>query len=452
MGLTKPKQSSFDFTTSKISSDSIKALGIENASFADLSVTVDKANLTGETYPGFEEDVALLGFKIAANGSLGKYDLVDQAVDAFEDASGIDASASTNETRNASGKYYAGETQTSGTVEFETDANTKVLYHFDGDDGSTTFTDSSGNGINATANGDARLDTGSKKIGTASYEAPTSGNSFIRTAGSTSLKSTGDFTVESWVNSTYTTHSSYLDFRNPNAGLYMDWHYQGNTGRLMFCFGDDVAASTRLFNCTDLEDGNWHHIALVRDSSDSWYFYYDGVSISPITGGMTHDLSKEINPDGSGIYISTNPATTGTWYGHKDEFRFSNNVRYPSGTSFTPNAGTISTPADLTLISNAQTAQAQPTKADVVLTYTNGAGTATINTDLIASVSRDGGTTYTAATLASKGTTGGQTILSASDVSISGQPAGTSMVWKVATANQSATKDTRIHGVSLGWS
>ena len=217
--------------------------------------------------------MALLGFKIAANGSLGKYDLVDQAVDAFEDASGIDASASTNETRNASGKYYAGETQTSGTVEFETDANTKVLYHFDGADDSSTFTDSSGNGINATANGHARLDTGSKKIGTASYEAPTSGNSFIRTAGSTSLKSTGDFTVESWVNSTYTTHSSYLDFRNPNNGLYMDWHYQGNAGRMMFCFGDDVAASTRLFNCTDLEDGNWHHIALVRDSSDSWYFY-----------------------------------------------------------------------------------------------------------------------------------------------------------------------------------
>ena len=69
MGLTKPKQSSFDFTTSKISSDSIKALGIENASFADLAVTVDKANLAGVSYPGFEEDVALLGFKVASNGS-----------------------------------------------------------------------------------------------------------------------------------------------------------------------------------------------------------------------------------------------------------------------------------------------------------------------------------------------------------------------------------------------
>ena len=398
------------------------------------------------------ENISTLSFKLATADSLSKFNLVDGFSDDYNDATGVDGAASTNDIRDSSGKYYVGETQTSGVVEFATDANTKVLYHFDGADGSTTFTDSSGNGINATANGHARLDTGSKKIGTASYEAPTSANSFIRTAGSTSLKSTGDFTVESWVNSTYATHSAYLDFRNPNDGLYMDWHYQGNAGRMMFCFGDDVAASTRLFNCTDLEDGNWHHIALVRDSSDSWYFYYDGVSISPITGGMTHDLSKEINPDGSGIYISTNPATTGTWYGHKDEFRFSNNVRYPSGTSFTPNAGTISTPADLTLISNAQTSQAQPTKADVVLTYTNGAGTATINTDLIASVSRDGGTTYTAATLASKGTTGGETILSASDISISGQPAGTSMVWKVVTANQSAAKDTRIHAVSLGWS
>ena len=74
MALTKPKQSSFDISAGSIPSTAIKALGIENASFADLAVTVDKANITGVSYPGFEEDVALLGFKIAANGSLGKYD------------------------------------------------------------------------------------------------------------------------------------------------------------------------------------------------------------------------------------------------------------------------------------------------------------------------------------------------------------------------------------------
>ena len=55
-----------------------------------------------------DDDIAVVGFKIAANGSLGKYDLLDQTVDAFEDTSGVDAGASTNEVRNAS-KYYSGQ-------------------------------------------------------------------------------------------------------------------------------------------------------------------------------------------------------------------------------------------------------------------------------------------------------------------------------------------------------
>ena len=54
-----------------------------------------------------EDDIALLGFKVAANGAFGKYNLVDQTQDAFMDATGIDASESTGETRNAA-NYYSG--------------------------------------------------------------------------------------------------------------------------------------------------------------------------------------------------------------------------------------------------------------------------------------------------------------------------------------------------------
>jgi len=107
---------------------------------------------------------------------------------------------------------------------------------------------------------------------------------------------------------------------------------------------------------------------------------------------------------------------------------------------------------NMTLISNATTAQAAPTKADLVMTYTNGAGTATINTDLKAYASRDDGTTWTQLTLASQGSTGAHTILSAHDLDISGQPSGTDMRYKITTHNQSASKQTRIHAVSLGWS
>ena len=65
---------------------------------------------------GLEDDVALLGFKVASNGSLAKYNLVDQTVDDFQDTSGVNASSSTNEARDSSGKYYKGETSTTPTA------------------------------------------------------------------------------------------------------------------------------------------------------------------------------------------------------------------------------------------------------------------------------------------------------------------------------------------------
>ena len=115
--------------------------------------------------------------------------------------------------------------------------------------------------------------------------------------------------------------------------------------------------------------------------------------------------------------------------------------------------GTSTEGGNMTLVSTAQTAQAQPTKGDIVVTYTNGTGTTTLDTDLVASVSRDNGTTYTAVPLTLQGTTGGHNIATGHDVVISGQPAGTSMRWKMVTANQSSgSKTTRVQAVSLGWS
>jgi len=106
---------------------------------------------------------------------------------------------------------------------------------------------------------------------------------------------------------------------------------------------------------------------------------------------------------------------------------------------------------DLTLVSTSTTAESAPITGDIVMTYTNGAGTATVNTDLKAYISRDNGTTWTQATLSSEGTTGGHTILTSHNVDVSSQPSGTSMRYKIETLNQSASKETRIQAVSLGW-
>ena len=72
-----------------------------------------------------------------------------------------------------------------------------------------------------------------------------------------------------------------------------------------------------------------------------------------------------------------------------------------------------------------------------------------MNTDIIASISRDGGTNFTTATLTDSGyVTGssGQRVLTGT-ATISGQPSGTAMRWKLALANNAV----KIHGVSLSW-
>ena len=204
---------------------------------------------------GLQNDIATLALHSATQNNQAAYNLSNAFIDQYEDATGLDVLTDT--TRDSSGEYMAtGAPGGAGGAAFVNDANTQLLYHFDGADGSTTFTDDSGNGLNATAYGNAQLDTAVKKLGTASYEAAGT-NPYIITGASSVLASTGDFTYECWFNSTYTTHSAFTDFRTSTNGLYMDWHYTGTVDRIMYTFGDDVAASTRLFDCADAEDGNW---------------------------------------------------------------------------------------------------------------------------------------------------------------------------------------------------
>jgi len=101
-----------------------------------------------------------------------------------------------------------------------------------------------------------------------------------------------------------------------------------------------------------------------------------------------------------------------------------------------------------TIVSNAFTASSEPSTSRIVVFQEN-IDSITLNTDLIASISRDGGSTFTNATLTDSGyVTGssGQRILTGT-ATISGQPSGTSMRWKLALANNQS----KVHGVSLQW-
>jgi hypothetical protein len=101
-----------------------------------------------------------------------------------------------------------------------------------------------------------------------------------------------------------------------------------------------------------------------------------------------------------------------------------------------------------TIISDPFTANTVPTTARIVV-FEENVDTPSLNTDIIASISRNNGSNYTTATLTDSGyVTGssGQRILTGT-ATISGQPSGQSMRWKLELANNTV----KIHGVALQW-
>lgn len=103
---------------------------------------------------------------------------------------------------------------------------------------------------------------------------------------------------------------------------------------------------------------------------------------------------------------------------------------------------------NMDLISNTVTAEDQPTDTNIVVLQED-IDAVTVNTDIKAYASRDGGTTFTQITLTDEGDFDSVIRILSGSVDISGQPVGTSMEYKIETLN---TKQQKIHGVALQWS
>ena len=156
-----------------------------------------------------------------------------------------------------------------------------------------------------------------------------------------------------------------------------------------------------------------------------------------ITQGATEEgASGEGGGTASPIYVaSTNEGGSGGYGTGEDGYVF-----------ITKNLPATATAT--TIVSNAFAAGSVPTTTRMVI-FEENVDTPTLNTDVIASVSRNGGSNFTNVTLADSGyVTGssGQRILTG-QASIGGQPSGQSMRWKIALANNQV----KIHGVSLSW-
>ena len=317
-----------------------------------------------------ENDIAVLGFKVATADSLAKYNLVDQVIDEFVDSSGIDAGASTNEM--LSGGYYSGSGTTMST---HYPITAGMISHYGNKSPNYTFY-----AFVAANLVDNNITT---THGFAVYSAP--------------------FAAGSWVK---------IDLGSGNAQAFTKWMYHFYTS----------------------VDAVYWKIQ-YSDNNSSWT---DVASPLPVGAGNTGSTTWTWSSAGAHRY----------WRSYEPNGTTSNSLPWHNELRVYPGIAYN----DLTLQSVATTAEAAPTTGDMVMLIEDGAGTATLNTDVKGYVSRDGGSNWTQGTLASEGSWGtNKKILTFHNLDISGQPSGTSMKYKITTHNQSASKQTRIHAVSLAW-
>ena len=482
--------SNFTNTTITSTDMALDPRNASNMSSGDVPLA-QLGNIPAADLSGLDDDIALLGFKTAANGSLAKYNLLDQTVDAFEDASGVDAGASTNEVRNAS-KYYSGETTVS-TGFRETITSTPGGGTWTAPAGATSVEVLVvGGGGGGGGGGGSSGGGGAGGVVYHASKSVTALSSYTVTIG------TGG-TCVSGGRGTNGTNSVFSDItalggggaggrNSPQAGLSGGSGGGGGSdggGGTVYPGGSGTQADSGGGTGYGNGGGSGSHVASVWEGGGggggAGAAGGNGHRAQPSSGygvagdggvGRAYtiaDGTTSVYYGGGGGGAGNTPASGGLGGGGDGGSGEAGTANTggggggatPAGTTGVGGTGVVilsynadgPAPANLTLVSNLTAAQAAPTKGDIVFTYTNGAGTAVINTNITAEISADNGSTWTEFTLASQGTTGGHTILTSHDQTITSTiTAPWNMRYRIKTLVQSAAMDTRIQAVSLGWS
>lgn len=166
------------------------------------------------------------------------------------------------------------------------DANTQLMLAFNGTDASTTMTDSSGNGRNGTAVGNAQLDTANKKYGTAALLLDGTGD-YVTVADNAAWTFAGNFTIDCWAYfddlaaaRTIFSHSSgnltnqYRLVAATNGALTFEVISSGSTIITLSSAAGAVTAAV------------WTHLAVVR-SGNVFTIYRNGVAVATVTDSDT---------------------------------------------------------------------------------------------------------------------------------------------------------------------
>ena len=169
--------------------------------------------------------------------------------------------------------------------------------------------------------GTVQISTAQSKFGGSSMYFATSGDGL--TIPANNLLSTfgaGNFTIEFWIR--YTSAGAQIaDLIRSTTWAIVDY----SNGNL---YWQNAYASSSLlyYNHGSLQDGNWHHVAVVRSATSTLTMYVDGTSIGSGTDTNVYNTNSAITIGISGSY--------GQFLGYMDDIRITRYARYTS--TFTP--------------------------------------------------------------------------------------------------------------------
>ncbi|MCO4784117.1 MAG: hypothetical protein KC646_17460 [Candidatus Cloacimonetes bacterium] len=215
------------------------------------------------------------------------------------------------------------------------DTETVLLIHSDTTNGNATFTDMSHNQMTVSRGGLITHSNGDQKFGNTSIyfdgiddSLTLADNADFQFFGGASTEA---FTIDFWVNFTDkdrdTSNSrTLLEYKISGGGTgqgHVRLKIKDNAGTLTLRVGGDEVTSI-----TDVGDGTWHHIAIVRRSNDSVILFIDGTAEDNNLGDdpTSDDTDFSVNADGI-IFGRRQPnASDGRYIGYMDEIRISKGI------------------------------------------------------------------------------------------------------------------------------
>ena len=411
------------------------------------STTVLYGDGTYKTEPvtdttSIKNDISLLALQTAINGNLSSYGLKNSWIEQFENSTYI-ANLSTV-SRDTSSEYVS-SVYGSGVV---TPANTKVLLHMDSTDGATSWTDSSASPHTITNVNSAVHTTTAGNYHFGGSAGNFTGSWRIHTADTADTAfGTGEFYVGMWMKVNVLSNAQTPIFGNRNSGANDNtwWYlYSNSSGQIRL---DTAAVNIAATSAGALTQGTWTHVAMSRNSSNLIQLFVNGVVQGSATSTNNFSASGSLNlghdfPWGS--YYNG-------WY---DEFIM---IKGSGGhvIAFTPETEAYGTGsvanATGSFTSTVVVPQDAVNKSSVglVILYKDQAGTTTFNgaNQLVAKVRANTGQAYQEVVLAGAGTySDGLKIAVAPAIAVT---AGQALSYEISFAGQSASLETRVHGVAM---